>query len=573
MSKLAALQACSTVGDLAALLGFKAQTLGYIARGIPDPAKYSSFVIPKRSGGKRTIHAPVPQLKLAQRKLYLLLEECLKEIEMKLGVKKRVAHGFRKGHSIFTNADVHRRQRYVLNFDLEDFFPSINFGRVRGFFIGNAHFKLHPNIALLIAQLSCHEKALPQGSPVSPIISNLIGNILDMRLAKLARASGCAYTRYADDITFSTSALEFPSGIASKTPGSHDWVTSKKISDAVSACGFRIHKSKTRMQHRSSRQDVTGIVVNRHVNVNSDYRRRLRAMVDSLRSTGSFVRKISVLDASGSTKVDEKDGTPAQLQGMLAFAIQAERFRIGSKQPSAELTANERLMRRFLFYTVFGNPDRPVVMFEGKTDGVYLSSAIRRLAASYPDLAAVAGGPAPIHLLRSTSIIERLFGLTGGDDPLKKFVKEYAEEYRYIKGPSGGNPVIAVFDNDSGAKNVLKVIENFYKVPVPVGAQYFHVHGNLYVALTSPAGGPPHCIEDCFDAATLSISLGGKTFSLSKTLAPSEYGKAWFAEKVVKPKESSIDFSGFNGLLATITHIIATHVPAPKPSIKKPALP
>ncbi|MBD9379434.1 retron Ec67 family RNA-directed DNA polymerase/endonuclease [Pseudoxanthomonas sp. PXM04] len=568
MSKLAALKACSSIGDLALLLGFKAQTLGYIARGLRDPAKYTSFDIPKRSGGKRTIHAPVPKLKLVQRKLCNLLEECQKEIESTLGVEKRLAHGFKKHHSIFTNADVHRRQKYVLNFDLEDFFGTINFGRVRGFFIANRHFKLNSDVAMLIAQLVCCNAKLPQGSPSSPIISNLIGNILDIRLAKLARANGCSYSRYADDITISTSLPDFPSAIASLVTGSHVWTLSSDVMNTISACGFKLNPKKTRLQYHHSRQDVTGIVVNRHVNVSSDYRRKLRAMVDRLRSTGSFTYSATELDTAASTKVSVKTGTRNQLQGMLSFALQAERYRQASTStPAPEcLTGNEKLLRRFLFYTTFASHERPLVISEGKTDGIYLASAIRSLAATFPELVAPKTGVPAVRFLRLTRSMERLFGLSGGDGPLKEFVHQYAEEYRHIKGPKGSMPVIAIFDNDTGAKGVLGLLKGFYKMPMPAGAQSVHVHGNLYVVLTSPhiTGAPSHCIEDCFDAATLAITLSGKTLSLAnKTLGPNEYGKAWFAEKVIKPNAKTIDFAGFNGLLGVISQIVKGHTPPP----------
>jgi RNA-directed DNA polymerase len=135
MSALAQLKLCTTVGDVAHLLGFTAKALGYVAWGIAPAAKYTTFDIPKRSGGKRTINAPAPQLKLAQQKLSNLLQQCENEIEKEIGVKRRLAHGFKREHSILTNADVHRCQRFVLNFDLADFFGTIHFGRVRGFFI------------------------------------------------------------------------------------------------------------------------------------------------------------------------------------------------------------------------------------------------------------------------------------------------------------------------------------------------------------------------------------------------------------------------------------------------------
>ncbi len=572
MSKLAALKACSSVGDLAALLGYRAQTLGYIARGLRDPAKYTTFEIPKRSGGRRVINAPIPQLKLVQRKLCDLLDECHQEIEVANNVKKRLAHGFRRNHSIFTNADVHRRQRYVLNFDLEDFFGTINFGRIRGFLISNRNFQLNPNIALLIAQLACYDARLPQGSPLSPIISNLIANILDIRLAKLARTNGCAYSRYADDITISTSLPEFPAAIAAPITGTHTWTLSKEVNGAVSACGFKINAKKTRMQYCHSRQDVTGIVVNRHVNVNSDYRRKLRAMVDRLRSTGEFIYSSAEPEGAPSTAAPTRQGTRAQLQGMHSFALQAERYRQGLASLPDSLTGNEKLLRRFLFYTLFANNDRPVVISEGKTDGIYLSAAIRSMATTFPHLVAKVDNFPFLRFLRSTRTIERLFGLSGGDGPLKEFVHQYAEEYRYIKGPKGAYPVIAIFDNDNGASGVLGLLKGFYKKEMPVGAQSVHACGNLYVVLTSPRAAVSlnHCIEKCFDAATLAVKLSGKSFTMSNnSLGPDEYGKAWFAEKVIKPRRNSIDFSGFNGLVAELSNIINGHKfrALPKPDV------
>ncbi|WP_256140044.1 retron Ec67 family RNA-directed DNA polymerase/endonuclease [Xanthomonas vasicola] len=381
MSELNKLKACTTIGELALLLGFQAKTLGYIAWGLPSATKYSTFAIPKRSGGKRTIHAPSPQLKLAQGKLSILLQACEKEIEEELGVKHTVAHGFKLGRSILTNADVHRRQRYVLNFDLSDFFGTINFGRVRGFLINNRNFQLHPDVATLIAQITCHKDMLPQGSPTSPVISNLIGNILDVRLSKVARANGCAYTRYADDITISTSQTEFPKAIANQVDSTSGWTLAKDVEQAVAACGFRINHAKTRLLHHRSRQDVTGIVVNRHVNVNTDYRRAVRAMVNNLCSTGTYHRKKSIVAAEDTTTVSVEGSRP-QLEGMLGFLLQVERYRRSDELPPPTLSSTELLLHRFLFFTTFASNDRPTILFEGKTDNIYISAAIRRLRAA-----------------------------------------------------------------------------------------------------------------------------------------------------------------------------------------------
>ena len=558
MSKLLALRACSSVSDVAHLIGFHPKALGYVAWG--TKARYSSFDIPKRSGGKRTIHAPIPQLKLAQRKLADLLQECEHEIETTLGVKQRLSHGFRKEHSILTNAVVHRGRRYVLNFDLENFFGTINFGRVRGYFITNKHFSLTPDVATLVAQIACHESKLPQGAPTSPVISNLVGHILDIRLVKLARAHGCSYSRYADDITMSTSAPEFPTGIATPNPATHTWTLSNAVNKAVNACGFSINTSKTRLQYRRSRQDVTGIVVNQCVNVNSDYRRRVRVMVHHLRNSGEFYRKTCTLSAEGKTEVQQRKGTRAQLQGMIGFILQVEKFRRGKDPVPKDLTGIEKLYRRFLFYTQFANHDMPVLLFEGKTDVIYLNCAIRSLADVYPTLLAKSGPL--IHLLRHTPRIERLFGLTGGGHPLISFVRNYHDEYRHIQSPKGTRPVIAVFDNDKIGQDVVKMVEKITKTTIPSGTQSIRVHDNLYVVLTSPTGGARHCIEDFFDPVFMKTALAGKTINYtSKPNDPNQISKAWFAEKVVKPNAKTINFNGFRILLDVIADAIAKHVP------------
>ena len=139
-----------------------------------------------------------------QKKLSVLLQDCLDEINTAKNLQNRVSHGFTRKRSIITNATLHRNRRYVLNLDLEDFFPSIHFGRVRGFLIKDRNFALHKDVATVIAQIACRENTLPQGSPCSPVISNLIAHVLDMHLVGLASKVGCTYSRYADDLTFST---------------------------------------------------------------------------------------------------------------------------------------------------------------------------------------------------------------------------------------------------------------------------------------------------------------------------------------------------------------------------------
>src|SRR5690606_25401369 len=111
----------------------------------------------------------------------------------------------------------HIGKKNVLNIDLKDYFDCFNFGRVRGFFLKNNNFKLNPDVATTIAQIACYNDTLPQGSPCSPVISNLITHALDIRLASLAKKHSCVYTRYADDLTFSTNRSPFPAQLMNES--------------------------------------------------------------------------------------------------------------------------------------------------------------------------------------------------------------------------------------------------------------------------------------------------------------------------------------------------------------------
>jgi len=310
MSQLQTLKLATSLHDVAALLNFKAKAVAYILYVKPPQAKYHTFEILKRGGGSRKINAPFADLMLLQRRLSDLLQNCVEEINKALNRKDQLAHGFKRGRSIITNATKHRRRRYVLNIDLQDFFGTINFGRVRGFFLKDKNFALHPKAATVLAQIACHENSLPQGSPCSPVISNLIGHVLDIYLGKLAFQTGCTYSRYADDITFSTNKPEFPSSIAKPIGAEkHDWEVGDQLQGIVTRAQFTINPQKTRMQYRNSRQDVTGLVVNSKVNIRSEYRRTVRAMAHRLFMTGRFEFIQTVPDASGALVPTKKDGT------------------------------------------------------------------------------------------------------------------------------------------------------------------------------------------------------------------------------------------------------------------------
>lgn len=213
MNKISTLRRITTKHEFAALLGIKTSNLTYVLYVLKPESQYTTFTIEKKSGGTRTISAPSSRLKYLQSRVSDLLQDCIDEIEEENEIRNTLSHGFVRNKSIITNSEMHLKKKNLLNIDLEDFFDSFNFGRVRGYFIKNNNFNLHPSIATIIAQIACNNNSLPQGSPCSPVITNLITHSLDIRLASLASKNSCIYSRYADDISISTRQSIFPEKI------------------------------------------------------------------------------------------------------------------------------------------------------------------------------------------------------------------------------------------------------------------------------------------------------------------------------------------------------------------------
>src|SRR5450432_2083304 len=151
--------------SVATLLGLTDRALRYRLFGISLPDQYRTFELRKKSGGVRTICAPDLPLKIIQHRLSAILE-CIYE-------PKAAVHGFNADCSIKTNALQHPNRKWVLNVDISEFFPSINFGRVRGMFMANPY-KCTSEVATVLARICCVNNQLPQGAPSSPIISNML---------------------------------------------------------------------------------------------------------------------------------------------------------------------------------------------------------------------------------------------------------------------------------------------------------------------------------------------------------------------------------------------------------------
>lgn len=199
---------------------------------------YRNFEIPKKSGGRRKIEAPVDRLKNIQR---WIKDEIVDSFS-----PNDAALGFRKGFSIVDNAIRHVGKELVINLDIKDFFPSITYDQVLRMFVYMGY-KLE--VAHLLTKLCTNSKnALPQGSPASPSISNIILLKLDKRLSCLANSIGSDYSRYADDLTFSGNK-----NIKNVVP---------LVKRIVHEEGYVINEKKVRLQYSNQRQEVTGLTVN-----------------------------------------------------------------------------------------------------------------------------------------------------------------------------------------------------------------------------------------------------------------------------------------------------------------------
>lgn len=244
------------------------KSLTYYANPALCKKRYRTFTIKKKSGTDRTIHAPVQGLKSILRSLNFVLQ-CMYE-------PHEAATGFVSEKSIVDNAKKHVGHHYVLNMDLKDFFYTFDRNRVK---LGFMYEPLNLNgekepLAFLLASLCTHpfeidgeiNTVLPQGSPTSPTLSNILCKKLDRRLTGLANRFGAIYTRYADDITFSS-----PHNIYTDEEFNKEL---KRIIEEDQK--LVINPKKTRLQKAGYRQEATGLIVNDKVNVRRRYVKQIR---------------------------------------------------------------------------------------------------------------------------------------------------------------------------------------------------------------------------------------------------------------------------------------------------------
>lgn len=266
---------------------------------------YRHFSISKGPDKVRTISAPDERLKFLQRKLSDKLTELYRP--------RDPVHGFVAERSIRTNALAHLHRRFVVNIDLKEFFPTITQNRIEGVLTSLG---VAARVAQIIGRICCNNTQLPQGAPSSPVLSNMICFRLDRQLMGFAKEARCIYTRYADDITFSShqppTAL-FETTLPSTGHFSPDLLT-PKLRHIFTDNGFSIHPNKAHYADRHSRRIVTGLKVNELLNVDRSYVRNIRAALHSVETLG-----IEGAQKKFYEKHNGGSSLPAHLQGKISF--------------------------------------------------------------------------------------------------------------------------------------------------------------------------------------------------------------------------------------------------------------
>ena len=254
---------------LSLLLGYETAELAFYLFA-EDNWFYKEIQIPKKRGGFRIIDIPSDRLKEIQS---WILKNILNKIEI-----HEKCYGFRKGRSIYDNARLHVGKECVLNMELKDFFPSIKQKDVFNIFYKKGYTK---KVSYYFSKLLTKNGVLPQGSPASPMISNIVARHLDVRLNNLAKRYNAEYSRYADDITFSGN-----SNVKNMIP---------VVTQIIQEEHFCVNEDKIRYAYYYQRQEVTGLIVNEKVSIPKKYLKELYKEIYFCRKFGvtSHLEKIN----------------------------------------------------------------------------------------------------------------------------------------------------------------------------------------------------------------------------------------------------------------------------------------
>lgn len=222
---------------------------------------YRKFRIPKKSGGYREIHEPLPMLKEVQKWI-------LKNILYKASISP-FAKAYIPNKNIKDNVRFHKKKKLIVKLDIEDFFNNITNKQVNNFFLYAGYEK---KLAFFLTSLITMNNSLPQGAPTSPYMSNIVMKSFDTDISKICQKNKILYTRYADDLTFSGN------------------VNKQKIINScekrLEKIGLKLNLEKTKVLKPHNKQSVTGIIVNEKVQIDRISRDEYRKLTYYIREYG-----------------------------------------------------------------------------------------------------------------------------------------------------------------------------------------------------------------------------------------------------------------------------------------------
>jgi len=270
---------------------------------------YRNYAIKKKKGSVRQVFEPGLRLKKIQKRLNYFFQAYY------LWVKPKQVHGFvinpiylEKQCNIVENARPHVGKKHVLNLDLKDFFPNITAKQVKNVFTSH-FFEFDNQLANALTLLTTYNGFLPAGAPTSPVISNFVCDQLDADLIGFAENNGLAYTRYADDLTFSSNNKIMPELV-------------NAIKNIITQNHFLVNEKKVYQKTANRKQTVTGITVNQKVNVDRKLLKKIRAMLHDLSNNGLDVATKNHFNFTGAYNLKYQQTFINRLEGYINFVGQ-----------------------------------------------------------------------------------------------------------------------------------------------------------------------------------------------------------------------------------------------------------
>lgn len=296
----------SSRAALHAHLGIGSREARFIARFVQNA--YSTALIPKRRGGQRSLMVPDERLKHLQRRLLPLLDALYRP--------KPCVHGFVVSKSPITNADAHQGRPYLLNLDIENYFGVISRNRVSGMLRAVG---LSPSVSDAVCDLTTVANQLPQGAPTSPLLANMVTYRLDKELTAFAKLRKLRYTRYADDLTFSSWAR--PDSLFLAGEPDSGTLPLEELDPAflgiIASNGFSLNPEKARWAGRKARKEVTGLVVNDFTNLRRKFIRNVRSSLYRVERLG-----VAAAEAEYQARYSSTVSLGSMIAGRLAWIAQ-----------------------------------------------------------------------------------------------------------------------------------------------------------------------------------------------------------------------------------------------------------